>query len=74
MATCPICKSVAEEIEPGFFDGKTFRCPKHNEFEVTDSALKTQANDTADQWEAAYKRAKDKAAAGKRPRISHYSF
>jgi hypothetical protein len=37
MATCPICQSAAEEIEQGFFDGKTFRCPKHNDFQVSDT-------------------------------------
>jgi len=37
MAKCPICKSDAQEIEPGFFDGKTFRCPTHHEFEVADT-------------------------------------
>jgi hypothetical protein len=74
MTKCPICKSAAEEIEPDFFDGKTFRCRKHNEFAVTDSALRTHVNDTVDQWEAAFKRAKDHVAVGARPRISHYSF
>ena len=44
MATCPICKSAAEEIEPGRFDGKTYRCPMHREFEVADfSFADTQA-------------------------------
>ena len=36
MATCPICKSDAEEIESGFIDGKTFRCAKHGEFQVSE--------------------------------------
>jgi hypothetical protein len=47
MAICPICKSDAEEIESGFMDGKTFRCAKHGEFQVSDSV----------QWEAALKHA-----------------
>ena len=36
MATCPICKSDAEEVKSGFIDGKTFRCAKHGEFQVSE--------------------------------------
>jgi transposase-like protein len=43
MATCPICKSDAEEIKSGFIDGKTFRCAKHGEYQVSDSVLKVPA-------------------------------
>ena len=39
MTRCPICKSDAEEIERGFFGGKTLRCPKHGEFEVSNTVL-----------------------------------
>jgi hypothetical protein len=39
MATCPICKSEAEEIEGDAFDGVWFRCLKHREFGVSDTAL-----------------------------------
>jgi hypothetical protein len=76
MATCPICKSDAEEIEPEFFDGTTFRCPKHGEFQVADSVLKTPALMDADsnQWESALKKATGRAAAGGRPRILTYDF
>ena len=28
MAICPVCKSEAEEIDPGTFDGVWFRCLK----------------------------------------------
>jgi hypothetical protein len=57
MATCPICKSDAEEIESGFIDGKTFCCAKHGEFQVSDSVLNVPALMDADtsQWEAALK-------------------
>jgi hypothetical protein len=40
MATCPICKSEAEEIEGDTFDGVWFRCLKHREFGVSNTALK----------------------------------
>ena len=48
IATCPICKSDAQEIEPGVFDGKTFRCPKHGEFDVTGSVLSVRAHMAAE--------------------------
>ena len=59
MAACPICKSNAEEIKSGFIDGKTFRCAKHGEFQVSDSVLNVPALMDADtsQWETALKNA-----------------
>ena len=44
MVTCPICKSEAEEIEGDAFDGAWFRCLKHREFGVSDTALKARKN------------------------------
>ena len=32
MAQCPICKSAAEEIDRGFFDGVGFDCRRHGRF------------------------------------------
>jgi hypothetical protein len=52
MATCPICKSDVEEIESGFIDGKTFRCAKHGEFQVSDSVLNVPALMDADTSQA----------------------
>ena len=42
MAQCPICKSEAEEIDLGLFDGAGFSCKRHGEFEfrVADSVFK----------------------------------
>jgi hypothetical protein len=77
MATCPICKSdAAEEIKSGFIDGKTFRCAKHGEFQVSDSVLNVPALMDADtsQWEAALKKAAWRADPGLRPRILSYDF
>ena len=76
MTTCPICKSVAEEIEPGHFDGRTYRCPKHREFDVADSVLETPRlmDASTTEWEMALKRAKDKSSPGTRPRILTYHF
>jgi hypothetical protein len=76
MLTCPICRSTAEEIEPGFFDGKTFRCPNHGEFDVSGSVLNTPALMDADmaQWDVALRIATDRATPGKRPRILTSDF
>ena len=49
MLTRPICKSEAEEIDPGIFDGVWFRCPKHREFGVSDTALKTRKDTEPEQ-------------------------
>jgi hypothetical protein len=61
MATCPICKSEAEEIEGDAFDGVWFRCLKHREFGVSDTALKTRKNAEPEQWEGALKKAIERA-------------
>jgi hypothetical protein len=76
MATCPICKSDAEEIKSGFIDGKTFRCAKHGEFQVSDSVFNVPALMDADtsQWETALKNAAWRADPGLRPRILSYDF
>jgi hypothetical protein len=75
MATCPICKSSAEEIEPGF-DGKTLRCPRHGEFEVADTVFRVVDLMNADtrKWETALEAAAKKARPGARPRILTYDF
>jgi hypothetical protein len=40
MPQCPICKSEAEEIDLGLFDGTGFSCKRHGEFRVADSVFK----------------------------------
>ena len=58
MATCPICKAEAEEIESGtFVDGVWFRCLEHREFGVSDTALKARKDAEPEQWERALKKA-----------------
>ena len=75
MSTCPICKSEAMEIEPGMFDGKTFRCPKHREFGVSDSVLSVREfmDAETERWESALANASSRAIDG-RPRILTYDF
>jgi hypothetical protein len=75
MATCPICKSEAQEIEPGtFVDGTWFRCLKHREFGVSDTALKTRKDAEPEQWERALKKAIERAGEGNRPKILDLDF
>jgi hypothetical protein len=50
---CPICKSEAEAINVGLFDGVGVRCKTHGEFEVADSALAMHKDTEATRWEAA---------------------
>jgi hypothetical protein len=74
MAICPVCKSEAEEIDPGTFDGVWFRCLKHREFGVSDTALKTGKDASPEQWERALKRATERAGEGMRPKILDTDF
>jgi len=49
---CPICKSEAEAINVGLFDGVGIRCKTHGEFEVADSALAMHKDTEATHWGA----------------------
>jgi hypothetical protein len=73
MLICPICKAEAEEIEPGI-DGVWFRCLKHREFGVSDTALKTRKDAEPEQWESALKKAIERAGEGNRPKILDEDF
>jgi hypothetical protein len=68
-------KSEAQEIEPGtFVDGTWFRCLKHREFGVSDTALKTRKDADPEQWERALKKAIERAGAEERPKILDLDF
>lgn len=73
MTTCPVCKSEAQFIVPGVIDGKSFRCPKHEDVDVSDTVLQTKMNATSDEWERALKNAINRAGR-KRPRIKTEDF
>ena len=47
---CPICKSEAEAINVGLFDGVGIRCKTHGEFEVADSALAMHKDTEGTRW------------------------
>ena len=79
---CPMCKSKAEEIERGFFDGYTVKCPVHGEFEFTDTVKSTRMNEPREAWERALTSARKRAVkdaenptvGGNRPRIKGDDF
>ena len=72
MPQCPICKSEAEEIDLGLFDGAGFSCKRHGEFRVVGSVFKETRARTRQQWENALVLAERRAALGTRPLITTY--
>ena len=76
MTTCPICRGDATEIEPGLFDGTSYRCEKHGEFSVSGSTLSSAICTDADEtkWEGALEKARKRAFKGKHPVILTYDF
>jgi hypothetical protein len=82
MDKCPVCKSDAEELEAGLFDGYAIRCPTHGEIEFSDTVRATRSNEPREAWERALRNARERAlktaqhetVAGKRPRILDYDF
>ena len=74
MTMCPICRSEAEQIDPGTFDGVWFRCLKHREFGVSDTALKTRKDADQEEWESALKKATERAGEGNRPKSLDTGF
>ena len=71
MAQCPICKSAAEEIDRGFFDGVAFDCRQHGRFRVTGMVIKLMESNewTRRAWENALMVAKRAAKLGDLPLI-----
>lgn len=65
MAQCPICKSAAEEIDRGFFDGVGFDCRRHG----TVIKLMESNEWTRRAWENALMVAKRAAKLGDLPLI-----
>ena len=76
MAICPICKITASEIQKDFFFGKTYRCPRHKEFDVMAQVLEssTHMKASSNEWEAALERASEKATNRSRPLIRLFDF
>ena len=76
MTTCPICKGSAVEIDPGLFDGTSYRCEKHGDFSASGSTLSSRVCMEADKgrWEGALEKARNRAIKGKRPVILTYDF
>lgn len=77
MAVCPICETEAKELD-GIGNAKAFDCPKHGRFKVASTVfvLESAGRERTDrgQWEAAFKKAKEKAKSGTWPLITTYDF
>jgi len=82
MDKCPVCKSDAEELDAGLFDGYAIKCPTHGEIEFSDSVRVERWDNAREAWERALtkarartiKSAQHETVAGKRPRILTYDF
>jgi hypothetical protein len=82
MDKCPVCKSDAEELERGVFDGYAIKCPTHGSIEFSDTVRATRWNEPRKVWEHAFKNARERTlrtgqhetVAGKRPRILDSDF
>jgi hypothetical protein len=74
MPQCPICKSEAEEIDLGLFDGAGFSCKRHGEFRVAGSVFKESRARTRQQWENALVLAERRAALGTAPSSPPMTF
>jgi hypothetical protein len=73
MAICPICKSETKALDR-VRDTEGFDCPQHDKFKVSGTALATKKDASREQWEAAFKRAKQRAAPGEWPKIMDGDF
>jgi hypothetical protein len=79
---CPICKSKAQKLDDGLFDGHALRCPIHGEIEFSDTVRVKRMSEPREAWERALTNARTRAAknaqhetvAGKRPRILDLDF
>jgi hypothetical protein len=73
--TCPICGAEAQELSPTGGDFHHIRCPNHDEFEVSGTAMSLrEGKASSEHWETALGRAKLRAEPGKRPRIMDSDF
>jgi hypothetical protein len=72
MLQCPICKSAAEEIDRGLFDGTGFDCKQHGRFRITGTVMKLMDSNEWKRraWENALLIAKRAAAPGAVPMIT----
>ena len=72
---CPICKSVAQELDRTG-DATGFDCETDGKFKVADTVFKDGRvkNYMPTQWEAALRKAKQRTKAGEWPVIKSYDF
>ena len=62
MIRCPICKTEAEEVDRGAFEGLGFDCKFHGRFRVSGIVLTQRKQHTRKQWERALVLARARAS------------
>ena len=73
---CPVCDAPAQDITVPTFDGKTFRCPRCGDFDVSGTVLSGALLAQYDRQSriAILERPKEMVHGGKRPMITTYAF
>lgn len=59
---CPICKTEAEDVDRGAFDGLGFDCKLYGRFRVSGTVLPQRKRHTRKQWEHALMLARARAS------------
>jgi hypothetical protein len=75
MLQCPICKSDAEEVEPGMMEGIGFDCKQDGRFRISRTVIAMMEAGRewpCGRWENALEVAKRAADPGKLPMILSY--
>jgi hypothetical protein len=73
MTTCPICGAEAEALDRTG-DAEGFDCPRHRKFKVAGSVSAIEPTKNRQEWEAALKRATERAKPDEWPCITNYDF
>ena len=75
MLLCPICKSVAQELDRTG-DATGFDCERDGKFKVADTVFADGRvrNYSNEQWEAALRKAKQRTKAGEWPVVKSSDF
>lgn len=68
---CPVCGSRANALDPTG-DARQYDCPQHGKFKVANSPI--GGGRTAQEWQAAFERAKGRAKPNELPTITGYDF
>jgi hypothetical protein len=74
MITCPVCEELAQDVDPGTFDGKIVNCSSCGDYRVTFTALGLLAAKMLEDRTAVLTRAELDARPGNLPEINSSLF